>query len=128
MFSKKKKHEHHAVNSSINIKSKENPKVCLEFLPDGKVLPSISWEAHDNVNVKLMADVINMLNEGKLWMAFKEATVHQGVVSGDVELAATLALNIKDPKSVEDERPLIRPSLVSRFHFSQQGNNEGDEE
>lgn len=102
----------------------ENPKISFEFLPNGKVMPSVSWVANSNVNIKLIGDVINMLNEGKLYEGLKTAIVHQGVISGDIELASTLAKYIKDPKSVEDERPLIRAGLVTRFHFAQQGQSE----
>lgn len=134
MFSKPRrpvKHEHDKqVPIAQEPKNKENPKICLEFLPNGKVMPSVSWEAHSNVDIQLMASVINLVNEGKLYGAFRDAVLHQGVVSGDIELAGALHNNIKDPKSVEDERPLIRAGMVTRLHFSQQGNqdNQGGDE
>lgn len=98
----------------------KNPKVSLEFLPDGKVLSSIYWEPHSNVDVKMMASVINILNEGKLYNSFREAAIVQGRVSGDIELAETLCKSIKDPKSIEDDTPLIPASMVTRFHLAQQ--------
>lgn len=107
--------------------NKENPKITLEFLPNDKVMPIVSWEPHSNVNIKLMAEVFNLLNEGKLYEAFRGAVIQQGVVSGDVELAAALHNSIKDPKSIEDEEPLIHAGAVTRLHFSQQINQEGDE-
>lgn len=115
------KEKENEVKVTVPTKDKENPKICLEFLPNGKVMPRISWEPHSNVNAKLMADVINIINDGKLYDAFRGAVIQQGVISGDIELADAIFKNIKDPKSIEDEKPLIRPGLVTRFHFAQQG-------
>jgi hypothetical protein len=107
---------------------RENPKICLEFLPDGKVIPSVSWEPHSNVNVKLVSDVINLLNEGKLYDAIRNAVIHQGAFSGDVELANAIHKNIKNPQCIDDERPIIPASMVTRFHFSQQRTQTNDGE
>lgn len=132
MFSRardlKDKNKSESISSQKEKVEGANPKICLEFLPNGKVMPSVSWVPHSNVDGNLMANVINIMNEGKLYDAFRGAVIQQGEISGDVELAATIFKNIKNPKSIEDEKPLIRASQVTRLHFSQQGQNqEGDD-
>ncbi len=104
----------------LQVKKEENPTISFELLPNGKVFPRVYWEPHSSFNAVLLANVINLLNEGKLYDVLKQSIINQGVLSGDNEVAEVIVKNLRDPGSIEDEEPVIRAGAVTRFHFNQQ--------